>query len=443
MMRPLDETHQPDVPSWVESANLPQTDFPIQNLPFGVFHRKNAAEKPRAGTAIGDFVLDISACVREGVFEGDAVAAAEACEEPALNALMALGPAYWLALRRALYRLLRADTAEASRSKALLSPHLLPLQDVQLLVPADIGDYTDFYASMHHAINVGSIFRPGNPLLPNYKYVPIAYHGRASSIVASGAVIRRPKGQALRNPSEPPVFEPSHRLDYELEVGLFIGPGNSLGDPIPLEEAEEHVFGMCLVNDWSARDIQAWEYQPLGPFLSKNFATTISRWIVTLEALAPFRVPQSPRPAGEPGPLPYLTSPGGQELAGFDLRLEVWFSTYKMRQLGLAPLRLSRANFRDLYWSVAQMIAHHTSNGCNLRPGDLLATGTVSGSGEESRGSLLEITRNGKDPLQLATGEMRAFLEDRDEVILRGYAEKQEFRRIGFGECRGLVQGAD
>jgi fumarylacetoacetase len=440
MSRALDETHDPDLTSWVESANAPQTDFPIQNLPFGVFRRKHSAEKPRVGTAIGELVLDIAACGRAGVLGDAALAAAEACQDPALNALMALGPTYWAALRRELHRLLRAGTSDVSRNQELLSPHLLPVRHAELLVPARIGDYTDFYASVHHATNVGSMFRPGNPLLPNYKYVPIAYHGRASSIVPSGTVICRPKGQALRNASEPPVFESSRRLDYELEIGFFIGPGNSLGHPIPLKEAEQHIFGICLVNDWSARDIQAWEYQPLGPFLGKNFATTISPWVVTLEALAPFRVPQPARPAGDPAPLPYLASPGGEDQPAFDLTLDVWFSSRRMRELGFQPVRLSQANARDLYWTIAQMVAHHTSNGCNLRPGDLLASGTVSGSGKESRGSLLEIAWNGKEPLPLPTGEIRAFLEDQDEVILHGYSDRPGFRRIGLGECRGLVQ---
>ncbi len=438
MSRPIDETHQFPIESWVESANLHHTDFPLQNLPFGVFRRKNSRQMPRVGTAIGGFVLDVGAVGQAAAFDGLALEAAEACKEPALNALMALGPPHWGALRRELHRLLRRDSPGAAHHQDLLAPHLVPLAEVDLLIPAHVGDYTDFYASLQHATNVGSIFRPANPLLPNYKYLPVAYHGRASSLVASGTSIPRPKGQALRNPSGPPVFGPSQRLDYELELGFFAGPGNPLGQPICVEEAEEHIFGVCLVNDWSARDIQAWEYQPLGPFLGKNFATTLSPWVVTLEALAPFCVPAPPRPKGHPVPLPYLASRSGEKGA-FDLTLEAWLSSRRMRELGLEPVRVSRSNTQDLYWTVAQMVAHHTSNGCNLRPGDLLASGTISGEARDARGCLMELTWNGREPLQLPTSERRAFLEDGDEVIFRGYGEREGFRRIGWGECQGVV----
>lgn len=439
MNRRLNETHDPHIESWVDSANVAGADFPIQNLPFGVFRRRNSGAAPRVGTAIGQFVLDIGACGKVAAWDGQALAAARACEEPALNALLALGAPYWSTLRRELHGRLRGDGPEASRNRDLLSPHLLPLDEAELFLPAQVGDYTDFYASVHHATNVGSLFRPANPLLANYKYVPIAYHGRASSLLVSGATIRRPEGQALRNSSVTPVFGPSQRLDYELEIGFLIGPGNALGQPIPVERAEEHVYGACLVNDWSARDIQAWEYQPLGPFLGKNFATTLSPWVVTLEALAPFRAQVPARPESDPAPLPYLTLSDGQEQGAFDLTLEVWLASRRMRELGLGPVRVSSANPRDLYWTVAQMVAHHTSNGCNLRPGDLIASGTISGSSQESRGCLLEITRNGNEPLQLLGGETRAFLEDGDEVILRGYGERPGFRRIGLGECRGVL----
>jgi fumarylacetoacetase len=313
------------------------------------------------------------------------------------------------------------------------------MAEAQMRVPAIIGDYTDFYASVFHASNVGALFRPDNPLLPNYKYVPIGYHGRASSIVISGTPVRRPCGQTKPPSANAPAFGPSASLDYELEVGVFVGPGNPLGETIPINDAEQHVFGLCLLNDWSARDIQAWEYQPLGPFLAKNFATTISPWIVPMEALAPFRAPAFPRPPADPDPLPYLNSPEQSASGGIDVILEVYVSSAKMRENGIEPLRLSRGNLRHLYWTVAQLLTHHASNGCNLRPGDLLATGTVSGADEEARGCLLEITRRGAEPLTLPTGETRRFLEDGDEVILRGCCERAGLPRIGFGPCSGVV----
>jgi fumarylacetoacetase len=438
MARPIDETHNAGIKSWVDSANSPESDFPIQNLPFGVFRRKHHPdERPRIGVAIGEFVLDLTACARAGMFD---TAISKACEEPVLNALMALGPSCSAALRHELHHFLRAGAAGASRGRELVSPHLLPFTGVELLLPANVGDYTDFYTSLHHAMNVGGIFRPANPLLPNYKYVPIAYHGRTSTLVASGTPVLRPQGQVLRNASGAPVFEPTRRLDFELEVGFLIGAGNSLGQPIPVSESEQHVFGVCLLNDWSARDIQAWEYQPLGPFLAKNFATTLSPWVVTLDALAPFRAAATPRSASDPAPLSYLASSRGPEQGAFDLTLEVWISSRHMRERGLDPVRICKVNSRDLYWTTAQMVAHHTSNGCNLRTGDLLASGTISGNSKESRGCLLEITQNGKEPVCLPTGEVRAFLEDEDEVIFRGYCSRQGFRRIGFGECLGVVK---
>jgi fumarylacetoacetase len=325
----------------------------------------------------------------------------------------------------------------ASRDRLVAA--LVPTTKVELLLPARIGDYTDFYAGIEHARNVGGMLRPDEPLVPNYKHVPIAYHGRSSSVVVSGAPVRRPLGQTKADDLPAPSFGPTRALDYELELGIWIGPGNQIGDPIPIDRAEEHVFGVGLLNDWSARDVQTWEYRPLGPFLAKSFATTVSPWVVTLEALAPFRAPAYARPAGDPAALPYLTSPGDQERGGFDLTLEAFVQTRRMREEGVAPARLSRASFRDMYWTAAQMVAHHTSNGCNLRPGDLLGSGTVSGAARDARGCLLELTRRGAEPIELPTGETRRFLEDGDEVVLRGACERAGFARIGLGECRGTI----
>ena len=438
----MNDTHSPDLESWVESAQDPATDFPIQNLPFGVFRRRTGIESPRVGVAIGDVILDVAAARDERLLAGgDAVAAAERCREPALNGLMALGPRHWSALRLALSRLLRADgeAADAVRRDPSFGERLLvPMRDAELLLPAQVGDYSDFYASVHHATNVGGMFRPDNPLLPNYKWVPIGYHGRASSLVASGTPVRRPHGQTKRPDADAPVYGPSRSLDYELEVGVFVGPGNRQGEPIPIADAERHVFGLCLVNDWSARDLQTWEYQPLGPFLAKSFATTLSPWVVTLDALAPFRAPAFARPAGDPEPLPHLRQSGEP---GVDLALEVLLRTARMRDAGLPPAPLSRAAFRDMYWTIGQLVAHHASNGCNLRPGDLLASGTVSGPTRDARGCLLELTWRGAEPLTLPSGETRTFLEDGDEVILRGWAERDGARRIGFGTAEGMVVG--
>jgi fumarylacetoacetase len=432
----VDETHDAALRSWVESANAPGTDFPIQNLPFGVFRERGSGKPPRVGVAIGDMVLDVGALATLGLVTGDALAAAHACDADALNALMALGPRPARALRRALSALLRQG-ADAAPSVRLA---LVPIGDAELSVPAHIGDYTDFYASIYHATNVGSMFRPDQPLLPNYKYVPIGYHGRASSIVASGAAVVRPWGQSRDDATAAPRFGPSRRLDYELEVGAYIGAGNALGTPIPVADAEAHVFGLGLVNDWSARDIQTWEYQPLGPFLAKNFATTASPWVVTVDALAPFRAPAFRRAEGDPAPLPHLVD--APEAAGFDIALEVWLTTAAMRAAGTPPFLVSRGSFTDMYWTVAQLVAHHASNGCNLRPGDLLASGTVSGAAKESRGCLLERTWKGTEPLVLPGGESRAFLEDGDEVALRAYCAREGRVRIGFGECRGRIAPA-
>jgi fumarylacetoacetase len=311
--------------------------------------------------------------------------------------------------------------------------------DVRMELPATVGDYTDFYASIFHATNVGRMFRPDNPLLPNYKYVPIGYHGRASSLVPSRTDVRRPIGQVTPAEAAAPVVGPTRSLDYEAEIGFFVGPGNARGERIATRDAEAHVFGLCIVNDWSARDIQSWEYQPLGPFLSKSFATTLSPWVVTLDALAPFRVPPFAREPGDPAPLPYLASSGD---GGIDITIEVWLATRAMRESGAQPVRLSQGKFRDVYWTIAQMVAHHTSNGCPLRPGDLLASGTISGATPESVGSLLERTRRGAERITLPSGETRAFLEDGDEVIMRAYCARAGAVRIGFGECRGTIEGA-
>ncbi len=436
---PINETHDPHLRSWVESANRAGTDFPIQNLPYGVFRRALTPEPPRVGVAIGDTILDLLLCQRAGLLEADA-AIGEACAEPSLNRLLSLGPEAWASLRRRVSELLREDRRRSFQSR--VTPCLVSMTEAVLELPMAIGDYTDFYASIFHATNVGSMMRPDEPLLPNYKYVPIGYHGRASSVVPSGTPVRRPTGQAKPESSAEPIVGPSRRLDYELEVGFVIGPGNPLGTSIPVDDAERHLFGVCLVNDWSARDLQAWEYQPLGPFLSKSFATSISPWIVTLDALEPFRVAAFLRPSGDPDPLPYLDGAKERERGGLDIRLEVAIATEQMRAAKIAPFVLSRNSLRHLYWTPAQLLTHHASNGCNLRPGDLIASGTVSGPTRESRGCLLELAWRGTQPITLPTGETRAFLEDADEVIFKGWCEKDGWTRIGLGECRGTVVGA-
>ena len=437
----MDSTHDPSLASWVESANG-SGDFPIQNLPFGVFRRQGTAEPARVGIAIGDMILDVAAARRTGGFAGAAVPAADACGEPTLNRLMRLGPGARVELRRQVSALLAADSPAYRADRGLGGRILVSRADAEMLLPAEIGDYTDFYASVHHATNVGSMFRPDNPLLPNYKWVPIGYHGRASSIVPSGTPVVRPWGQGLPAGAESPVFGPSRLLDYEMELGMLVGGGNRLGDPVPIDRAEEMLFGCCLVNDWSARDLQAWEYQPLGPFLAKNFATTISPWVVTLEALAPFRAPAFTRPPGDPAPLPYLTARQNVEAGALDITVEVYLASARMRERKMAPVRLSRGSAADLYWTPAQFVAHHTCNGCDLRPGDLLASGTISGPAKESRGCMLELTWRGAEPLELPSGETRKFLEDGDEVIMRGHSERDGAARIGFGECRGVVAPA-
>ena len=435
----LNDTHRVDLASWVESAQTPGSDFPIQNLPFGVFKRTGRHEPPRVGVAIGDQIVDVARCLDEGLLIEVAVPAAERCRSSHLNDVMALGPEILSGLRRGLSELLRVESAAYHKDPGIAQRVLVPMYEAELRLPATIGDYTDFYASIDHARNVGSMLRPNDPLLPNYKYVPIGYHGRASSIVVSDTHVRRPGGQVRDDPEQPPFVAPTRRLDYEAELGIFIGLGNALGSPIPMIEADRHIFGLCLLNDWSARDIQTWEYQPLGPFLSKSFASTISPWIVTLEALEPFRAAAYVRPDGDPPPLPYLLWDVDQRRGGVDINVEVYLATATMRQRRQDPVRISRGRFASMYWTVAQFVAHHTSNGCNLHPGDLLGSGTISGPEPENRGCLLERTWRGRDPIRLPNGESRTFLADGDEVIMRAFCERPGFARIGFGDCCGMI----
>jgi fumarylacetoacetase len=430
----LNETHDPKLSSWVAAANLPGNDFPIQNLPFAVFRRKGSAETFRGGVAIGDQVLDLAALSSKNVLNGDAQQALVAASGSTLNDFMALGHSAWSSLRLALSRLLRED----AKQQAITARCLLDMEDVEYALPAHIGDYTDFYTSIHHATNVGKLFRPDNPLLPNYRWIPIGYHGRASSVVLSGAEIRRPHGQLMPPGAERPTLAPSKRLDFELELGIFVGAGNALGTPIPMDQAEQHVFGICLLNDWSARDIQGWEYQPLGPFLSKSFATSISPWIVTLEALAPYRLPFT-RDAGEPQPLPYLDSEHNRAAGAFDIQLKITLATPAMREAELPAHTICQSSYRRAYWTLAQLITHHTVNGCNLQSGDLLGSGTLSGPESHQLAAMLEITQGGKIPLTLPNGEQRMFLEDGDQVTLRGWCATKDAARIGFGECVGTV----
>jgi fumarylacetoacetase len=431
-MDTLNETHDPALRSWVESANSTTTDFPIQNLPLGVFRPAGGRGPSTIGVAIGDQIVDLRKSTELGLFDQLSSALREVTKTATLNPLMALGHEAAAQLRQRISTILAAGSPDAD------ARILVPVADVELQLPAAIGNYTDFYASIAHATNVGRLFRPDNPLLPNYKYVPIAYHGRSSSIVVSGTPVRRPSGQ-VKGSDDRPVFKRSERLDYEAEVGCFCGPGNTLGQPIPIGDAEAHLFGLCLVNDWSARDIQAWEYQPLGPFLAKSFATTVSPWVVTYDALAPFRSPAAERASEDPRPLEYLSSPSIEASGGFDVTVEVLLRTTEMRRGGLAPQRISRSSLRDLYWTLAQMVTHHTSNGCNLLPGDLIASGTLSGSTRDGQGCLLEITQGGKMEVTLPGGEVRTFLADGDEVIMRAFCERPGYARIGFGECQGVI----
>jgi fumarylacetoacetase len=421
--------------SWISSANEPGCGFPLQNLPFCVF--ENTEGSAHLGVGVGSSILDLRAFAMTNLaFVEEEVR--DACMAPNLNALMECGGAA-TGLRHRLMGMLRAEAA--TDHIAMIEPLLRPQQGAIFRKPVVVGNYSDFYASIHHATNVGRLFRPDQPLMPNYKFVPIGYHGRASSLVVSGTSVVRPQGQMKPSPEHSPVFGPCRQLDYELEVGTYIGKVNPQGHRIDINEAERHIFGVGLVNDWSARDIQAWESQPLGPFLGKSFATSVSPWVITMDALMPFRVPLAPRPAGDPEPLPYLTSSDARH-AAIDLKLEVHISTAVMRATGMPPMRLSSANLRDIYWSFAQMVTHHASNGCNLMVGDLIASGTVSGAERGTQGSLLEMTSRGVIPVQLPSGEARAFLEDGDEIILSGFCERDGLPRIGLGECRGIVAPA-
>jgi fumarylacetoacetase len=431
-MLSLDATHDPSVRSWLAAANEENCAFPVQNLPFAIFRR--GSEGWRGGVAIGDQILDLRRLSEAGLLTGKAAEAAASAGSSSLNPLMQMGGAAWSALRHALFELLRAE----SPAKISVQDLLVPQREASYALPAQIGDYTDFYTSIYHATAIGRLFRPDNPLLPNYKWIPIGYHGRSSSIGVSGQSFPRPQGQRLTPGETAPQLGPAKRMDYELELGVFIGTGNPRGTSIPIEEAESHIFGMCLLNDWSARDLQAWEYQPLGPFLAKNFATTLSPWVVTLQALAPFRTALQ-RPEGDPSPLPYLSSP--QNLAGgaIDIRLEAFIQSARMRERGTPPHRLSSTSFRHSYWTLAQLVTHHTVNGCDLRPGDLLGTGTQSGPTPGEAGSLVELTAGGTKPLHIGEGEQRTFLEDGDTVSFRAWCESPTATRIGFGEMRGTL----
>lgn len=429
----LNETHDVNLTSWVESANA-GSDFPIQNLPYAVFKVKGTQNAFRGGVAIGDQIVDLAALAAKSVFSGVAQQAVEAASGDNLNTLMAMGNDVQSALRLALSRALRTGAAE----QTALAECLVAQADAEYKLPCQIGDYTDFYTSVYHATAVGSLFRPDNPLLPNYKWVPIGYHGRSSTIDVSGQTFPRPQGQTKAPTAEAPSFGPCKRLDYEVEMGIFIGKENTIGHGIDIEQAEEHVFGLCLFNDWSARDIQAWEYQPLGPFLAKNFASTISPWIVTTEALAPFRSSFT-RDEADPQPMEYLTSTANSELGGFDVELECLIETAKMRESGEQPGVLSRSNFKHSYWTVAQMVAHHSVNGCQLKAGDLFGSGTQSGPDPEEAGSLLELSNGGKQTVELSNGETRTFLEDGDCVIMRGFCAREGAARIGFGEVTGTI----
>jgi fumarylacetoacetase len=427
----IDETHDPAAVSWIAGANG-HADFPLQNLPLGVFSPPGGT--PRIGCAIGDRILDLAAASEAGLLPATL---RTPLSGETLNALFARPALERRALRRAVFAL-----AAGERPRQDVAACLREAEGCALHLPARIGDYTDFYVGIHHATNVGRLFRPDSPLLPNYKHLPIGYHGRASSVRPSGAPVRRPRGQLKPPESQAPVFAPSRRLDYELELGLWVGPGNELGEPIPMGEACEHMAGLCLLNDWSARDIQTWEYQPLGPFLAKSFHTTVSPWVVTMEALAPFRKAPPPRPDGDPPPLPYLTDEADQVAGALGLELEVFIATGRMRQASLTPFRLSRGDTSGMYWTLAQILVHHASNGCNLAAGDLLGTGTLSTADSQGFGSLLELTHNGAEPIALPSGEARAFLEDGDEVIFTARARAPGRVPIGFGACRGTIQPA-
>ncbi|GHA13737.1 fumarylacetoacetase [Arenicella chitinivorans] len=433
-MMSVNHTHNPALKSWVESANQPDSDFPIQNLPFGIFRRRGTSEPFRAGIAIGDQILDMQAAHAVSAFDVALDASLSALSLPKLNTFMSLGQGAWSAVREAV----SAALAVGSSLQDTLAECLVAQSEAEYDVPAHIGDYTDFYTSINHATNVGKLFRPDNPLLPNYQWIPIGYHGRSSSIAISGHSFHRPNGQLKAPDAEVPVLAPCKRLDYELEVGIYIGTESPLGHPVKLADAEQHVFGLCMFNDWSARDIQAWEYQPLGPFLSKSFASTVSPWIVTMEALAPFRQSWT-RPAEDPQPLPYLDSHDHRNTGAVNMHLEVLIQTAKMRADGVSPERLALSNFNQSYWTIAQMVTHHTVNGCNLKPGDFFGSGTQSGISRDSVGALIEATVGGREPITLSNGEQRTFLEDGDTVTLKGWCQNDSAVRIGFGEAAATV----
>jgi fumarylacetoacetase len=440
MQHTLNHTHDPNARSWVESSGVDSAaaragDFPIQNLPFAVLRRKHSGEAFRGAVAIGDHAVDLAAWARRAALEGIAGKAAQACAQPALNTFFAMGPSAWSALRHALFAALHERAPSADR--AALQACLIPQADVEYSLPVQIGDYTDFYTSLDHATNISKLLGLSG-VSANFRSIPIAYHGRVSSIGVSGQKFRRPTGQMVLPGESAPILSPSQKLDYELELGIYIGQGNAAGEPIELDQADAHIFGLCLLNDWSARDVQAWEMQPLGPFLAKNFATTVSPWIVTMEALAPFRL-ALPRPQADGVPLPYLDSGHNSAAGAIDIQLEVAMETALHRAANLPPSALSRTSFKHQYWSIAQMVAHHTVGGCNLREGDLLGSGTISGPERSSAGALMELARNATEPVTLTTGEQRSYVEDGDAIILRGYCEKPGAVRIGFGECRGEV----
>ena len=430
----LNDTHQASLLSWVPSANEADSEFPVQNLPYGAFRRKGSSVVHQIGVAIGDLILPVTRLLGMADLSTTEREAAAACDSPTLNRLMTLGPRHWSALRQALSRGLR----QGSPHHTHLAPALIPIAEAEFAVPAQIGDFTDMYTSLDHALNVGRLFRPDNPLMPNFKWLPCGYHARVSSIGVSGQRFLRPKGQVMPPGESLPIVTATRRLDYELELAIWIGTGNSLGSPIGLDQANQHVFGLGLLNDWSARDIQAWEYQPLGPLLSKNFATTVSPWVVTMEALEPFRSSWH-RDSADPQPISYLESTLNRERGAIDIGLEAWLRTDAMTQAGQPPHRLSKTNFRHNYWTVGQMIAHHTINGCNLCAGDLIGSGTQSGPGAGESGALIELTQGGKRPIMLPGGEERTFLADGDTVIFRARAEREGFRSIGFGHCEGTV----
>jgi fumarylacetoacetase len=430
----LDETHDPLIESWVGSAQADGADFPIQNLPFAIFRRRGLDEGFRGGIAIGIEIVDLRAAVAAGLFEGDSQTAATAAADATLNRLMALGPRFRAALRLRLFQILRRGSDHQAKVEACL----VAQDKAEFALPATIGDFSDFYTSLSHATNVGKLFRPDNPLLPNFKWLPVAYHGRSSSIRVSGVSIPRPMGQMKSPDATEPHYGPSGRLDYEAELGILVGSGNELGEPVSADDAEQHLFGLCILNDWSARDIQAWEYQPLGPFLAKSFLTTLSPWVITLDALRPYRAPWT-RSVNDPQPLPHLRANGAGTSGAIDVKLEVLLQTSRMRQDGQAPHRISVSGFTDAYWTIAQLVAHQTSNGCNLRPGDLLGSGTLSGPSSDSVGCLLELTRGGREPIQLSNGEKRTFIEDGDRVVMRAWCEAPGKVRIGFGECSTTI----